>query len=92
MPLKFSHDLTSYQTLLGIGITLVMVGLLLRGFANSATRDAARRKQHWLHVRKLGEADPSEKEISWFERRLPSIATAATVAGVVITAVSFFRN
>ena len=89
---QFLHQLTSHQTLLEIGITLVMAGLFLRGFANSTTRAAAMRKQHWLHARKLGELDPSEKEISWFERHLPAIATTVTVAGVVSTFISFFRD
>jgi hypothetical protein len=84
------RQFTSYEGLLAIGVTLAVAGIMLRGFAASTTRAAALRKQHWLHNRKPGETDPAEKERSWFDKRLPIIATIVTITGVAVTFLSFF--
>ena len=39
-------NLPDYETLLAIGVTLVMAGVILRGFAAQTRRDIARRKEH----------------------------------------------
>jgi hypothetical protein len=88
----FLHQLTSRDSLLAIGISLVVVGIFLRGFAQGSRRAIALRRQHWLHVRKLGEADPTDRQTGWFERHLPVIANTTVAAGVVITLLAFFRK
>ncbi len=85
-------QLTSRDSLLAIGISLCFVGIILRGFAVSSRRAIALRRQHWLHIRKLGEADPTDQQTGWFEKHLPAIANTVTIAGVVITVLSFFRK
>ena len=87
--------LPDYQTLLAIGVTLVMVGVVLRGFAASSRRDLARRKQHQLDERKsreAGLASQLERPPGWWEKNLGTLANAALVAGVVFTIVAFCRR
>ena len=86
------QQLTSHDSLLAIGVSLVVVGIFMRGFAVSSRRAIALRRQHWLHVRKPGEPDPTDQQTGWFERHLPVIANGTVFAGVVITLVSFFRK
>lgn len=86
------HQLTSRDVLLPAGISLFVVGIFLRGFAASSRRAIALRRQHWLHIRKPGEADPTDRQTGWFEKHLPVIANSAVIAGAVITFVSLFRN
>jgi hypothetical protein len=84
-----------YETLLALGVTLVMVGVILRGFASSARRDLARRKEHRIDDRKSGDARLSEelaRPPGWFERNLGVLANLVLVAGVVVTIVAFTRN
>ena len=72
-----------------------MVGIFLRGFASSARRELARRKQHRLDARKSAEAELNrdlEKPPSWMERNFGAIANTVLVAGLVITALSFLRK
>ena len=88
------HQLTTKGALLAIGISLCVVGIILRGFARDALRARAFRKQHELHERKLDEASrqaPLDAAPGWFERCLPAIANAVAFAGVVITIASFVR-
>jgi hypothetical protein len=89
------HQLTSRAFLFPTGLCLVMVGIFLRGFASSARRELARRKQHLLDERKSGEAELNrdlEKPPGWMERNFGSIANTVLVAGVVITLVSLFQK
>ena len=86
---------TSYESLLAIGVTVVMAGIILRGFAASSRRDLARRKQHLLDERRSGEADLSrqlERPPSWFEKNLGLLANLVLAAGVVLSVVSYFRE
>ena len=92
--MELLHQLTTKSGLLAIGVSLIVVGIILRGFARDALRAHALRKQHELHERKLDEASrqaPLAAEPDWLERNLPTLANAVAVAGVVITIVSFFR-
>lgn len=89
--MEFFHQLASKEVLLPLGVSLCFVGIILRGFARSSRRAIALRRQHWLHTRKPGEADPTDKATGWFEQHLPAIANATAIAGLVITLVSFFR-
>ena len=87
-------QLTTYESLLAIGVTLVMGGIILRGFAASNRRDLARRKQHRLDERRTGEARLNEqmgRPAGWFEKNLGLLANVILVAGVVISAVAFWR-
>jgi hypothetical protein len=88
-------NLPDYETLLALGVTLVMVGVILRGFASSARRDLARRKEHRIDDRKSGDARLTEelaRPPGWFERNLGVLANIILVGGVVITVVAFTRS
>jgi hypothetical protein len=83
------------DNLLALGVTLVMAGVILRGFAASARRDLARRKQHQIDARKSTDAYMSEelaKPPGWFERNLGLIANVILVAGVVVTVLGFAKR
>ncbi|HRG54890.1 MAG TPA: hypothetical protein PLG56_02545 [Lacunisphaera sp.] len=84
--------LPDHETLLAVGVSLVMAGVVLRGFATQARRDLARRKEHRIDERKSGDAllsDELAKPPGWLERHLGLLANAALVAGVVITVLGF---
>ncbi len=88
-------SLPDHETLLAIGVTLVMAGVILRGFASNARRDLARRKEHRIDARKSTDAflsDELAKPPGWFERNLGLLANLILVAGVVITAIGFARS
>lgn len=87
--------LPDHDTLLALGVTLVMAGVILRGFAASARRDLARRKEHRIDARKSGDARLTEelaRPPGWFERNLGLLANIVLVGGVIITAVAFTRS
>ena len=87
--------LPDHETLLAVGVTLVMAGVILRGFASSARRDLARRKEHRIDARKSTDAflsDELAKPPGWFERNLGLLANVILVAGVIITTVGFARS
>jgi hypothetical protein len=84
-----------YETLLAIGVTLIMAGIILRGFAAQSRRELARRKQHRLDARKSGEAllnEQLDRPPSWLERNFGLLASLVLAAGVIITAVAFGRR
>ena len=88
-------NLPDFETLLASGATLVMAGVILRGFAAQVRRDLARRKEHRIDARKSTEAYLSgelDRPPGWFERHLGLLANIILVAGVVITALAFIRN
>jgi hypothetical protein len=83
------------ETLLAVGVTLVMAGVILRGFAATARRDLARRKQHQIDDRKSPDAymsDELAKPPGWFERNLGLIANVILVAGVVVTIIGYAKR
>lgn len=87
--------LLDYESLLAIGVSFIMAGVILRGFAASARRDLARRKEHRIDARKSGDASMSgelAKPPGWFERNLGLLANVILVAGVIVTAVAFTRS
>ena len=80
------------RTLLAVGVSLVMAGLFFRGFASTARRDHARRKEHQIDERKSGDAsltDELAKPPGWFERNLGLIANLALVVGIVLSVLGF---
>lgn len=83
------------EILLAVGVSLAMAGVIFRGFAASARRDLARRKEHHRDERKAGDAylsDEFAKPPGWFERKLGLIANIVLVIGVVITVLGFTRH
>ncbi len=83
------------QTLKAIGVSLVMAGVILRGFAGSARTDLARRKEHRIDDRKSADAiltGELAKPPGWFERNLGLVANVILVAGVVIAVTGFARS
>jgi hypothetical protein len=88
-------NLPDAQTLQAVGVTLVMAGVILRGFAESARRDLARRKEHRIDERRSTDAiltGELAKPPGWFERNLGLVANVILVTGVVITVLGFARS
>ena len=84
-----------HETLQAVGISLVMVGVLLRGFAKAARRDLARRKEHRIDDRKSSAASLNqdlERPPGWFERNLGLVANVVIVAGLILTVLGFARS
>ncbi len=89
------QKLTTRDSLLAIGVSLVVFGFLLRLAARNSRRDAALRQQHRLHDHKLDEAlqaEQSDETVGWFERNVSILAPVATYTGLAITVLSFFRK
>ncbi|MEI6105648.1 MAG: hypothetical protein WCR49_01430 [Opitutae bacterium] len=87
-------QLVSPDNLLSLGMTLVVVGIVLRGFARQSKRAQSLRKQHELYHRKLDAPDQSAVEVSqpdWLERHLPLLANLVLGIGVLLTLISYFR-
>jgi hypothetical protein len=85
----------SSDVLLSLGMTLVVVGIVLRGFARESQRAQALRQQHELYHRKLGAPDQTtaaKAQPDWFERRLPLLANVGLGIGVLLTIASYFRK
>lgn len=83
------------ETLLAVGVTLVVTGFIFRGFAATARRNVARRREHHLDDRKTGEAylsDEFDKPPGWFEKNLGLIANLILAAGAVLTLLGFTRH
>ena len=89
------QQLTSRDSLLAIGVTLVVAGVILRGFARDAARNLARRKQHQLDDRKSAEADFThqlDRPPGWLERNCGRVAGVTLITGVVIITAALFRR
>lgn len=89
-----SSPLVSPDNLLSLGMTLVVLGIVLRGFARQSQRAQALRKQHELYHRNLDSPDQSgvdKTRPDWFERHLPLLANIVLGTGVLLTLISYFR-
>jgi hypothetical protein len=85
----FISLLTRRDTLLALGVCLVIVGVVLRGIARSGRRDQARRKQQRLAPRAdLSEPDPVDQHL---ETNLPRYAAGCLIAGLVLCVAAFLR-
>lgn len=87
--------LPDYETLLAVGVTLIMAGIVLRGFAAQNRRDLARRKQHRLDARKSGEAllnEQLDRPPTWLERNFGVLANAILLAGVALTVAGYWQR
>jgi hypothetical protein len=85
--------LPDYEMLLAVGVTLIMAGIVLRGFAAQSRRDLARRKQHRLDARKSGEAllnEQLDRPPNWLERNFSLLANIILVAGVALTVAGYW--
>jgi hypothetical protein len=87
-------ELASSDNLLALGMTLVVAGIVLRGFARQSQRAQALRKQHELYHRRLDTpkqpvAGPTQPY--WFDRRLPLLASLVLGLGVLLTIASYVR-
>ncbi len=90
-----NHTLISRDALLGLGVCLVMLGLVMRGFARNFRRDSARRKEHQRDERKSGDDNLSsqlEQPPEWLEKNLGWLANLVLVAGVLIAVAAFSRG
>jgi hypothetical protein len=90
-----NHALFNHDLLLGLGVCLVMLGLVLRGFARNFRRDSARRKEHRRDERKSGHDNLSsqlEQPPAWLEQNLGWLANLVLGAGVLIAVVAFSRG
>lgn len=74
--------------LLATGVSLFMLGLVLRGLAAGHRRTMAARKLHELDTRKPGE--PAQVP-SHFDRHFGTYASATTLLGALLTVISVFR-
>ena len=84
-----------YETLLAIGVTLIMAGVIARGFAAQSRRELARRKQHRLDARKSDEAGLNElleQPPSWLEKNFGPFANTVLLTGVAATLAAFWRR
>ena len=88
-------NLPDYESLLAVGVTLIMAGIVLRGFATQSRRELARRKQHRLDARKSDEArlnELLEQPPSWLEKNFGLFANAVLLTGVAATLAAFWRR
>jgi hypothetical protein len=79
----------SRDALLAIGVTLFVLGIILRGVAREHGRTVANRKLHELDTTKAGER--AAPELSHFEKHLGTYASGMAVLGTILTVVAFFR-
>ncbi len=77
------------DTLLALGACLVVVDIVLRGFARSNRRDQAYRKQH--HLDNPTGVLAQDRTDHHLEKHLPRYAAALLVAGVISVLTAFFR-
>ena len=88
MDRDFLRQLTSRDTLLAIGVTLFVLGLILRGLAREHQRTLAQRKLHDLDTRKAGEVT---SQLSHFERYFTTYASIVAALGAIIALMGFLR-
>lgn len=77
------------DTLLAVGVCLVMVGIVLRGVARSNRRSQALRKQHLLDDPST--PDESDRTDRHLEKNLPRYAAGCIVVGLTLVVTAFFR-
>ena len=88
MDREFLQRLTSRDTLLAIGVTLFVFGLILRGLVRDHERTLARRKQHELDTRQPGQAAETRSHL---DRHFRAYANGVTTAGLLCAIAAFFR-
>jgi hypothetical protein len=89
------RDATSYETLLAIGVSLCLLGIVLRGFHQGNLRAAAARRQKARMNRVAGiaaEPDDAPLPSNWIVRHLPWCYRGAVVLGVALMVVALLRR
>jgi hypothetical protein len=77
------------DTLQALGVCLVIIGLVLRGFARSSRRDQAYRKQHRLDN---PANDPGQDRTDLhLEKHLPRYAAGCLIAGFALVVIAMLR-
>ncbi len=84
----FLQQLLTRDVLLAIGVTLFILGIILRGLAREHRRTIAHRQQHELETKSLGERTAPASHL---ERHFDRYASAITVLGAFLGIVAFFR-
>ncbi len=82
------------DVLLAVGFTLLVAGVVLRGFARSARRSLAWRRQHELHVRGIGSPPRALDEAirtTHLERNVGRYTVVCLVLGSLVIVAAFFR-
>jgi hypothetical protein len=88
-------SLPDNETLIASGVTLIMAGIILRGFAAQTRRELARRKQHRLDARKSPDAalnDELARPPGWLEKNFGLLANLVLLAGVVLAVAGYWRR
>ncbi|HVT73550.1 MAG TPA: hypothetical protein VHD61_10455 [Lacunisphaera sp.] len=83
------------ETLLAAGFSLVIAGLVLRGFASDARRRLARHRQHLLDARTsaaAGRGGEMERPPGWFTRHAGKVANAVLAAGALLVVAALTRR
>jgi hypothetical protein len=80
----------SRDALLAVGVTLFVLGIILRGIAREHGRTVARRQQHDLETKSLGETRETNPG-SHLERHFGRYASAVMVLGLILALAGFFR-
>lgn len=89
MNTNFLDLLTRRDTLLALGVCLVIVGVVLRSIAKSGRRDQARRKQERLdHPTHPPATDRLDRHL---ELNLPRYAAGCLIAGLILFVVAWLR-
>lgn len=73
-------------SLLAVGVTLFVLGIVLRGFAREQRRTLARRKQHELETKQAGER--SAAALPHFEKHFANYANGVFVLGMIVAVVA----
>jgi len=79
----------SRDSLLAVGVCLVVIGVILRGIARSNRRDQALRKQHRLD--NPSAPDESNRTDLHLEKNLPRYAAGCIIVGLSLVVAAFFR-
>lgn len=74
-------------TLLAIGVTLFVLGIVLRGFVREQRRTLARRKQHELETKQFGQRS---RALPHFEKHFAGYANAVFGLGLIVAIVALF--
>jgi hypothetical protein len=85
MDREFLQRLLSRDILLAIGVTLFVLGIILRGLARDHRRTLARRKQHELAT---GQSAPA---LPHFEKHFARYANSVFILGIVLAVLAWLR-
>lgn len=93
--MELFRQLATHDNLLAIGVTLIMAGVFMRGFATSSRRELALRRQHALDERQSEDGKLNRqlgRPPGWLDRNLGSLAGLTLTVGIVLSVIAFFRD